>query len=436
MSPVAVPGAAPRRGILGIVFLTLFLDLVGFSIIFPLFAAKLDFYMARDSGLLHWAMSLVAWAPRDQQAALFGGLLGALYAGIQFITAPIWGRVSDRIGRRPVLLAGLIGSFAAYALWVVSADFTIFLVSRLIAGFMSGNVSTANAAVSDLTTAENRSKAMAVVGMSFGLGFVVGPAIGGLTAHLRIDDPAATAVLALHPFSVPALIAAGLSGFNLLWAWFAFPETLPPERRAQPVEGGRTINPVQLFDRRLGDGVPLINGTFLLHTLLFSGMEATLVFLASHRLGWGPGALGILFTGIGVGSALVQGAVFRRHANRIGVRRLGLIGLACLMPGFILISLVDWFPTAGLLIAGMAFLAVSSGLVFPALSTLASLAGDPQRQGWVLGTFRSSSALGRAIGPLLAAWIYLLWRPGGTYLVYAALVVVPVTLLLRLRRFA
>ncbi len=430
-APVPRPGAT-----LGVVFVTLFLDLVGFSIVFPLFAAKLHWYMepGRDSGLLQWAMGLLGGEPAHQ-AAFFGGLLGALYAGIQFITAPIWGRVSDRIGRRPVLIAGLVGSFAAYAIWVVSANFTLFLISRLIAGFMSGNVSTANAAVSDITTSETRGKGMAVVGMSFGLGFVLGPAIGGLTAGLRIDDPTATAAIGLHPFSVPALIAASLALFNLLWAIAVFRETLPPERRRDAVSGARTANPLQMFNPQLGTAVPLINGTFMLHTLLFSGMESTLVFITTDELHLGPAAFGGLLAGMGIFSALIQGGIFRRLSGKFGIRRFALIGLLSLIPGFLLIGWVDWVPSVALLIGGLAFLGISSGLVFPALSTLVSLAGDQERQGWVLGTFRSSSALGRAIGPLLAGFVYYAWRPGGTYIVAAILVLVPVLLLARLRGY-
>ena len=425
-------GSGKPRGILGIVFLTLLLDLIGFSIVFPLFAAKLDFYMARDNGLLHWAMGLVSWAPHDQQAALFGGILGALYAGLQFIAAPIWGRISDRIGRRRVLLTGLTGSAASYLLWIFSANFTLFLISRLIAGVMTGNVSVANAAVSDVTTPETRARGMAVIGMSFGLGFVLGPAIGGMTAHLRIDDPASTAAFALHPFSVPALIAATLACGNLLWALIAFRETLPPERRTQAGEGGRTFNPLQMIDPALGRDVPKLNLSFLLFTLLFSGMEGTLVFLAAHELGFTPGDMGWLFAGLGLGAAFVQGA-YRGLVKRVGVRSMAFIGLFALIPGLVLIGLVDWYPHLWLLATGCGLLAVSTGLVFPSVSTLVSLAGDPQRQGWVMGTFRSASALGRAVGPLLAAAVYFAWRPGGPYLVCAVLVALPLSLLASVR---
>ncbi len=424
----------PRRpGVtLGVVFLTLFLDLVGFAIVFPLFADKLAFYMPRDGGLLHWAMGFVGWAPVEQQAALFGGILGALYAGLQFIAAPIWGRVSDRVGRRPVLLIGLTGSALSYILWIFSANFTLFLVSRIIAGIMTGNVSVANAAVADVTTVDNRARGMAVVGMAFGLGFVAGPMIGGLTAHLHIDDPLSTAAVALHPFSVPALIAATLAVGNLIWALIAFHETLPVERRAQKAETGRTFNLLQVIDPTLGIDVPRLNLCFMFFTLLFSGMEATLVFLGKYQLGFTPTDLGWLFAGLGLGAAMVQGA-YRGLVKRVGVRQMAFVGLFALAPGLLCIGLVDWYPSRNLLFGGCAMLAISTGLVFPSLSALVSLAGDPQRQGWVMGTFRSASAFGRAIGPLAAAALYFFWRPGGTYLVFAGLVVLPVIMLALVR---
>ena len=429
MAELMTESVARRPGAtLGVVFLTLFLDLVGFSIVFPLFASKLEFYMPRDAGVLHWAMSLVAEAPALQQAALFGGILGALYAGLQFFAAPVWGRISDRVGRRPVLLIGLTGSALSYVLWVFSASFTLFLISRLIAGVMTGNVSVANAAVSDVTTPETRARGMAVVGMAFGFGFVAGPLIGGLTAHLRIDDPTSTAAFALHPFSVPALIAAGLAVFNLVWAVLVFRETLPVEKRTVAADPGRTFNLLQVIDPSLGAGVPRLNLCFMLFTLLFSGMEATLVFLAAHRLDFTPEHLGMLFGGLGLGAAFTQG-FYRGLVKRVGVRPMAFAGLAALAPGMLLIGLVDWFPQRGFLFAGCGLLSISTGLVFPSLSTLVSLAGDPQRQGWVLGTFRSASAFGRAVGPLLAAMIYFLWRPGGPYVVFAVLVSLPIMLL-------
>ncbi len=422
---------------LGVVFLVLFIDLVGFSIVFPLFAQILIFYTAHDQGILAWAMS---WVDRvyhvesvQQRAALFGGVLGAVYSGLQFVCAPIWGRLSDRFGRRPVLLASITGTTIAYGLWIFAGDFTLLLLSRLVAGVMTGNVSVANAAVADITTRETRARGMGFIGMAFGLGFILGPAIGGLSYEFlpRLDSPEARF---LNPFSMPALIAFLLSAFNLVWALARFRETLPPERRTAASDGGgRTANPAQLFSPALGVGVARINLAFMCHTLLFAGMEATLVFLSAERCGFGPGGNAGLFVWMGFLSAMVQGGIFRRLAPRVGQRVLTMAGLIVLIPGFGVVALVDWFPHVWLLVVGVTVMAAGTGLVFPGLNTMASLAGDPRRQGWVMGTFRSAGSFGRALGPLLGALVYFSIRPGAPYLVGAIGMLIPLALIARLK---
>lgn len=420
---------------LGAIFLVLFVDLIGFGIVFPLYADMLDWYAGH--GLLAWMMreldALLPVAEHWQRAALFGGLLGALYSGLQFIAAPFWGRLSDRYGRRPILLVSLCGSFLANLLWVFAADFSLLLLSRLLAGAMTGNVAVANAAVADITTEQNRSRGMAAVGMAFGLGFILGPAIGGFLAGLRPDLwwPAATA-WGINPFSAPAGVAAVLAGVNLLWAYLAFRETLPPERRRSAPAAGRPINPLKIFSGDLPPRLHAVNVAFCLHTLLFSGMEATLVFFGAQRLGLAAIEFGLIFAWMGLFSVGVQGGVFRPFAARIGVHRLAVLGFALTLIGFALIALVDHYPTLPLLIVGVTFQALGTGLVFPGLATLASLAAPADRQGYAMGTFRSASAFGRAIGPLIAAVAYFLVSPAAPYWLGALGMLIPLWLVSRL----
>lgn len=431
-------GAIPRPPTsLGVVFLVLFIDLVGFSIVFPLYGDMLSYYAAHDQGLLKWAMDgvyrLFPVTDHWQKAALFGGLIGAAYSTLQFIAAPYWGRLSDRIGRRPVLLASIAGNTVAYAIWFVAGNFTVLLVSRLLAGVMTGNIATANAAVADVTTPETRARGMGMIGMAFGLGFILGPALGGLSTLVpRLDDHPALAALGVNPFSVPALIALSLSALNLVWAWFRFHETLPVARRDTET-APRPLNPLRLFSGDQGSVAAVVNFSFFLFTLLFSGFEATMVFLSAQKCGFTPAANGGMFVWMGVVSAGIQGGVFRRLAPRVGHRAMALAGLGAVIPGFALIALVDWLPHTWLLIAGASLLAVGTGLVFPSLNTLVSLSAAPARQGLVLGTFRSAGALGRAIGPLLAALIYFALRPAAPYLLAAVGVLVPLALVARLR---
>lgn len=423
---------------MGAIFLVLFIDLVGFSIVFPLIAHLLDHYSAQGSGLLAWAMAMaeriVPVSEHWQRAALFGGMLGAFYSLLQFVAAPWWGRLSDRIGRRPVLLASIAGNTLAYLLWFFAADFTMLLLSRLLAGVMTGNTAAANAAVADISTPQNRARGMGMVGMAFGLGFLIGPVIGGLSYEFlpRLDQVQALRELGANPFSTPALVAFLLSATNLVWVWLRFRETLPPERRRMAGDG-RSASPLAIFSPTLGRGTVRVNAAFALHILLFSGMEATLVFIAAQRCGFTVFDITWLFVAMGVVTAAVQGGVMRRLPPGTDQRRVAIVGLLALMPGYLGIALVDWFPHPWLLYLGVCVLAIGTGLVFPALSTLASLATDGANQGRAMGALRSAGALGRAAGPLLAAVIYFAWRPAAPYLLGALCVALPALLVLRLR---
>jgi MFS family permease len=322
----------------------------------------------------------------------------------------------------------------AYGLWFFANDFTVFLVSRIIAGIMTGNVSTANAVVADITTTDNRARGMAVIGMAFGFGFILGPAIGGLSYHYlpRCDAVPWLAALGANPFSVPALIALLLGLVNLAWVAWRLPETLPHDRLSE-TGTGRTINPLKLFSASRGAVLVTINWSTFLHALLFAGLETTMVFLAAQRLGFGPHHNGLLFAWMGLLAALVQGVVFRRMAPRVGQRILGIVGFAFLAPGFLVVGLVDWWPHAWVLVVGVTILTLGTGLVFPALNTLASLAAPAANQGWALGGFRSANALGRALGPLLAAMVYFWLSPAAPFLLGAIGFLLPLWLLARLR---
>lgn len=421
-----------RRNQLGAVFLLLFTDLVSFSIIFPLFAEMLVWYHDHDAGgwLALGMRAMDALAPGAssyQQAALFGGVIAAAYAGLQFLTAPWWGRLSDRIGRRPVILISLAGSALAYLGWVLAGSFLMLLLSRLAAGALSGAVSAANAAVADITgDGPERTKGMALVGMAFALGFIVGPMLGGLLGHVRIDTPA-LAAWGVNPFSVPALVALTLALVNLGWVWWSFAETLPPERRGRAGDE-RTANPLRLFSGDLGTGVGLANLVFFGHTLLFSAKEATLVFYAAETLRWQIHHLGFLFAGMGVMSAAVQGGLVRRLAPTTGPKPLAWIGLLLLIPGYVLIALAASLGSTALII-GCLLLAAAAGFAFPALAAQASLLGDPARQGHVSGAFRSAGALGRALGPLLGAALYFAIAPSAPYWAAAIGVALPLAVL-------
>lgn len=422
---------------LGAIFLVLFVDLISFSIVFPLFPAMLEWYAGQEGGFLPWLMhpvdALFPGVPAWQRAALFGGLLGAVYATLQFFAAPFWGRLSDRHGRRPILLVSLAGTLLSNLIWVFSGDFAVLLLARLLAGAMTGNIAVANAAVADITTAENRSRGMAAVGMAFGLGFILGPAIGGQLAAVRLDQMLPALVpYGLNPFSAPALLAALLAALNLVWVAVSFRETLPPDRRGR-VETQRSANPLLIFRNDLPAKVHAVNLAFFAHTLLFGGLEMTLGFLAAQSLGLGYAAIGMMFAAMGLVSALVQGAIVRPHGERIGMHRMAQAGFMLHVVGFILLALIPWHPALGLLVAGIVVNAVATGLIFPSLATLVSLAAPPEQQGFAMGTFRSASSLGRAAGPLILAVAYFA-NPAAPYWLGAAGMLVPLALVRRMAR--
>lgn len=428
------PLAPEAKSTIKIIFLTLFLDLVGFSIIFPLFPALAEHYLAVDADnfflrlIFDGVRALMATsegAGAFSSIVLFGGALGAIYSFLQFIAAPLWGGLSDRIGRRPVLLISVAGLALSYVLWFFSGSFTILILARFIGGIMGGNISTATAVIADVTSQKNRSKGMAFVGIAFALGFIIGPALGGLFAQIDLTQISPELKsYGVNPFSMAALVAFLLSAVNLVWIAKKFKETLPEQKRGE-VETTRSNNPFKLFKPLPFAGVNKTNfGNFLFITA-FSGMEFTLTFLAVERLSYTPMDNAYMFIFIGLMIALVQGGVVRRKASQVGEKKMALAGLSALIPGLLLISGAtnNW-----LLYAGLFFLSVGSAMVVPCLTALVSLYTPAGQQGQSLGIFRSLGALGRVFGPIIASLIY--WRYGSStpYLFGSAFLLIPIIL--------
>ncbi|MEK7486431.1 MAG: ferrochelatase [Planctomycetota bacterium] len=425
---------------LKIMFLTLFLDLVGFSIIFPLFPELLKYYVEKDpqnfflKTMLNAVVSLTG-TPGNTSAdhlahiVLFGGILGAIYSFLQFLAAPFWGALSDKIGRRPVLLISLVGLASSYGLWFFSGSFTLLILARFIGGIMGGNISTATAVVADITPRESRSRGMAIIGIAFALGFIIGPAFGGILSQINLLRYfPGWEVYGVNPFSMPALIALVLSLFNFFWIYRKFNETLPPEKRGQQLSD-RKANPLQLFKPFPFKGVNQTNLSNFLFITAFSGMEFTLTFLAFERLHYTSLQNGFMFIFIGFLIAIVQGGIVRRKAAQVGERKMALMGLITLVPGLILIALTrnNW-----ILYSGLFFLAVGSSLTIPCLTSLVSIYTPAEHQGKTIGIFRSLGALGRVLGPILASVIF--WRFGSQwpYFIGSAFLLIPILMVSRL----
>jgi len=425
------PPLGPKtKKTLKLVFLTLFLDLVGFSIIFPLFPALIDHYTKIDPHniFLKAVMDMTSLigkaggAPLDsiQTIVLFGGILGALYSFLQFIVAPLWGGLSDRIGRRPVLLISVFGLMGSYLLWVFSGSFTLLILSRIIGGIMGGNISTATAVVADITDKDNRSKGMAIVGMAFASGFIIGPAMGGLLSLFNpLDYWPSMAMIGANPFSAPATLAFLLSLANFFFLLKMFEETLPESKEGAPK---RTNNPLVLFRPLPYPGFNLANFSHFIFLLAFSGMEFTLTFFARERLGFTSVDNGLMFVFIGVLMALVQGGYVRRKASSVGEKKMALQGLILTIPGLLMVAVSQGIFT---FYGGVGLLALGSAMIIPCLTALTSLYIPSDSQGTGLGIFRSLGALARVIGPMAAAVAYWRWGAMAPYLTGAALLLIP-----------
>ncbi len=415
-SAATAPASKPPS--LGAIFLAIFIDLLGFSIIFPLFPALLSHYLQVDGsgGFLGWLLAQIDALARltgshgNYREVLFGGLLGSLYGFLQFLFAPVWGSLSDRIGRRRVLLVTVAGTAFSYLLWILSGSFVLFVVSRLIGGGFAGNLSVATAAVADVTSRANRAKGMALVGIAFGLGFMFGPALGSIAAlYNPIAHHPQLAAWGVNPFSTAALVAFGLSLLNLAWIAFRFRETLDPQHRASADE--RIRHPLHALLALEAGPTRRADWLYFIFTLAFSGMEFSLTFLAAERFGYTPTSMFKIFVFLGVVLILTQGGIVRYAVPRFGEKRVLLAGLILTAAGMLI---TGFAPTIGWLYAGLLLLGAGSGLVNPAISALVSLYSLAEQQGRMLGVFRSLGSLARGLAPLTACLIY--WWMGGPFL--------------------
>ena len=370
--------ATAGRRALTTVFLTILLDLIGFGMILPL----LPFYA------------------QELQATPFQiGLLFSSYSLAQLLFAPLLGRLSDRIGRRPVLLASIAGSAATYLLFAGASSYAVLLLARWLSGMAAANYAIAQAYMADVSSPENRSRAMGLVGAAFGLGFVLGPALGGILAS------------AGGPRLVP-LTAAVLSGVNFLIALFGLPESLSPELRGRARQSaGAWLGVASL--RRAWRDAPLrgLMMLFFLVMFCFSMMEATLALFCQERFGFGTRETSWLFVFVGVVLVIVQGGLLGRLVKRFGERRLILSGIVLMAAGLALLPLTPrsvplaW-THAGLLLASLALLAVGQGVHNPSSLGLLSRMTDDDSQGSVIGVSRSFGALARTLGPTAGTWIF------------------------------
>lgn len=355
-------------------FLIVFVDLVGFGVIIPL----LPFY-----------------GEHFHASPLEVGLLMAVFSLAQFVAAPIWGRLSDRIGRKPVLVASLAGAVLSYVWLAFASDLWMLFAARALGGAMAGNIAAAFAYAADVTTPGNRAKGMGIVGAGFGLGFIFGPAIGGFLAG---HDPLTA------DYTTPALAAAGLSALAMVLTLLLLRESLSEDIRRQHAGMARATRWQMLQNALRRPGVGRLILIVFLSTFVFAGMETTFAMWSRRQFGWGPEQNGYLFAFVGLISAFVQGGLIGRLAQRFGEPALLVSGAALLSAGMLAIP----FATSlVVLVPAMLVVALGFSLMTPSLNSLISLKVDAAVQGGTMGVSRSASTLARVLGP---GWAGLLFQ--------------------------
>jgi MFS transporter, DHA1 family, tetracycline resistance protein len=373
-----------RRGLgffttpIGIVFSTVVIDLISFGIILPL---------------------LPLYAERFGASPIAIGMLAATYSLAQFIFAPALGRLSDRIGRRPVILVALAGTAIASLVMGLANSLWVLFVARAFDGTSGASYAVGQAYVADVTAPEERAKGMGLIGAAFGIGFVIGPAIGALCA---LVSP-----------RLPFFVASALAASNLLLALRRLPESRVAGAVRDATGRGTRLRQA-LANRAIS---PLIWVSFI-GTFAFVGMETTFTLFGAHRLGYSLAQAALIFVYVGVLSALVQGGLVRPLVARLGEARVLRIGLLTTALGLAAIAPVQ--ATWQLLIACLP-LAIGSGLVFPALTAIVSRRTGVHEQGGILGVLASTNGLARVVGPIAATVLFQHVSEGAPYLVGGAL---------------
>ncbi len=375
---------------------------MGFSIIFPIFPEILNHYNSLGKDFILQVFIRVAHfiSPSNDFAVitvLLGGISGSIYSFLQFIFAPLWGKISDSVGRKPILIFTSFGNLLGYVIWLLSGSFSTFVLSRLITGAMGGNISVASASMADSTTSAERAKGMGIIGAGIGLGFIFGPPIGGLLSKYNFPDIHLS--LTVFPFS--ALFAISIALLNLIFVIFLFDETYQ--------KGTQTKKKFHPFLEIAGLSNQKILSTSIIYFLFmfsFSGFEFVINFFLSKNYHFSPKEIGLTFVFIGLIIILIQGGVIRRISGKIAERKICIFGAIFICVGFAVLLI---FRSLEFSFSGFALLAVGSALLNPGLSSLASLNSSPSEQGKNLGIMRSFGSLARALSPISFCLIYFLY---------------------------
>lgn len=336
-------------------------------------------------------MPVVPYIVRPYSAdALTIGLLAVVFSVAQFFASPLLGAVSDRHGRRPVLVISLTGAAVGYALFGVGGALWVFFVSRVVAGFTAGNLTAAQAYIADVSGPEDRAKNFGLVGAAFGIGFILGPSLGGILAKISL--------------TAPAWASAGVALTTAIFGWLVLPESLSPERRRpHPLHLG-DFNPFSLLLRALR--TPHLRALF--SAIFFSrfammALQTNFAVYTLDRFKYTPSQNAVVFTVLGATATITQGFIIRRLSGRFSERWLLLVGLAVMTLGMAAVAAV---PVGWLLSPAIAVLAIGSGLVQPTIQSLVSSAGTADEQGMLFGANGAITSLTAILGPAWAGLVF------------------------------
>jgi DHA1 family tetracycline resistance protein-like MFS transporter len=377
------------RSPLFLMALTIFIDFAGFGLILPLLPFWAEHLGANPTGV---------------------GLILTIYALAQFIFTPVLGALSDRYGRKPIIVGSLVIEAFSFALSGLAGSLAVLLIARFIGGLGASNIGSAQAVVADVTPPEGRARGMGMIGAAIGLGFVVGPAIGGLLAPI---GP-----------SVPFLVAMAVAIVNALLVISFLPETHKDRgasKAGSPVKPGRGLLPTGLGKLLRNPAITRLIVINLLFTMAFTAMEAVYPLFSQHVFGWTAKENGYVFTYVGLIVVLIQGGLVGQLVKRFGERTLLIAGLVMLAAGLALLPLST---SLALMLVALGILSAGNGAVTPTTSALLSLASPREAQGETLGFAQGIAGLGRVIGPLVAGSIYTLIGPGAPFLAGSVLVIV------------
>lgn len=420
------------------VFFSLLLDLLAFTMILPLLPSLLEYYHNNDklgvysklSESVKYFQDMVG-VPAKYNSVLFGGFLGSMFSFLQFAASPIVGALSDVYGRKSIMLFCLFGICGSYGLWAISKNFGLFVLARFIGGISKGNISLSMAIITDVSNSKTRGKGMALVGIAFSLGFIVGPMIGAIFS--KISDKS-TEVW----FWLPAMFAMSLAAADFLFIAICLKESLPKEKRTTHVINSLSrafeyISITSLFSFKAVKNLPLndlqtlkrLGMVYFIYLFIYSGLEFTVTFLMYHKFGANSIDQAKMFLTTGIVMALLQGSVVRRLPERY-IKKSAVLGLYLIVPAFIFVGLAK---NSFLLYIGMILFAVSTAFVVTCMTTLTSKYGSFDQKGTVLGIFRSLGALARALGPVVASISF--WSIGSTttYIVGGLLLFIPTLML-------